>query len=62
MCIGCKVKLSKKSDIYLNENLFVVWLKIIKYNEGYIKMKKLVQFKSEVLRVKYYIILIEVEY
>lgn len=62
MCIGCKVKLIKKSDIYLNENLFVVWLKIIKYNEGYIKMKKIVQFKSEVLRVKYYIILIEVEY
>lgn len=40
MCIGCKAKLTKKSDIHLNENLFVVWPKTIKHNEGYTKTKK----------------------
>lgn len=62
MCIDCKAKLTKKSDIHLNENLFVVWPKTIKHNEGYTKTKKPASFKSEVSRVKHHITLIEVEH
>lgn len=45
MCIGCKAKLTKKSDIHLNENLFVVWPKTIKHNEGYTKTKNRLSLK-----------------
>lgn len=45
MCIDCKAKLTKKSDIHLNENLFVVWPKTIKHNEGYTKTKNQLRLK-----------------